>query len=210
MSRILFLLFFLPFMAHALLPVDQGLKLGDPAPETLGSANGKRIELADYRGKVVVVSFWASWCAPCREEFPVLEKIQRKLPEQLQVFVVSYRESRRQFHKLRKAFGKDLALTMVHDRSGALARKFGVKAIPNLFIFSREGKLVAHEIGYGEGEIDTLLDTINCALAGKKTSCQQDLPPCVEKEVDGKKIMGAPEGHQRCWSKIKPGDAAKK
>ena len=210
MLRTLFFLCLLWVSASQAVPVNHGLKLGDPTPETLGKVDGRQIQLADYRGKVVVVSFWASWCGPCRKEFPLLEKIQRKLPEQLKVFVVSYRESRRQFHRLRKSFGEDLAVTMVHDRSGALARKFGVKAIPNLFVFSREGRLVAHEIGYGEGDIDGLLDTLNCALAGKREHCQQELPPCVEKMVDGKKTMGAPEGHRRCWSKVPPKAAQQK
>ncbi len=199
MLRTLFILCLLWVSAGQAVPVNHGLKLGDPAPETLGKADGQRIRLEDYRGKVVVVSFWASWCPPCREEFPVLEKIQRKLPEQLKVFVVSYHEDRRQFRKLRKAFGDDLALTMVHDRNGALARKFGVNSIPNLFVFSREGKLVAHELGYGEAAVDGLLDVLNCALEGKRDNCQQKMAACVETLVDGEKKMRPPEGYSRCY-----------
>src|SRR5579862_2156076 len=54
------------------------LKVGDVPPDKFGkSASGERIHLADYRGKVVVISFWASWCPPCRKELPIMINLQR-------------------------------------------------------------------------------------------------------------------------------------
>src|SRR5579859_4935877 len=65
----------LAFPAYAKHP----LQVGDVPPESLGraSSGGGNVRLSDYRGKIVIISFWASWCSPCRKELPVLASIQK-------------------------------------------------------------------------------------------------------------------------------------
>lgn len=68
--------------------------------------NGDVIELSAYQNKVVIVTFWATWCGPCMRELPVLSGVQKKLgTDKLQVIAVTYKESR----KLYKAIAKELA-----------------------------------------------------------------------------------------------------
>ena len=65
----------LAFPAYAKHP----LQVGDVPPDNLGRAStGGKVKLGDYRGKIVIISFWASWCPPCRKELPVLAAIQKK------------------------------------------------------------------------------------------------------------------------------------
>ena len=72
----------------------QALTVGDYPPEDLGrDASGNRIHLSDYRGKIVIVSFWASWCGPCRKEIPVLAQIQKLGTRgKIAVFAVNWQE----------------------------------------------------------------------------------------------------------------------
>src|SRR5262249_28012720 len=81
------------------------LKVGDAAPDYLGrDGSGKQVHLSDYRGKLVIVTFWASWCTPCRKELPVLATIQKEAThDRLQVFAVNWQENRDQFLQIKRA-----------------------------------------------------------------------------------------------------------
>lgn len=141
------------------------LKLGDIPPAYLGKTNGKvKINLNDYKGKVVVVTFWASWCKPCLQELPILDRIQKKLGDNIKIFAVNFKQDRKLYRKIRHKL-KDISLTMLHDPMGFIGKKFGVKSIPNLFILSKEGKIAYHSIGYGEKTLDKILFHLNKELA---------------------------------------------
>jgi thiol-disulfide isomerase/thioredoxin len=138
------------------------LQVGDMPPDHLGRAStGGKVELSDYRGKIVIVSFWASWCSPCRKELPVLAAIQKKATrDKIVVFAVNWRESRDQYRAIVKAF-KDVDLTLVSDEDGYFGGEYGVKAIPHMIIIGRDGRIAAVHVGYGESEIPTLVKEIN-------------------------------------------------
>jgi peroxiredoxin len=151
------------------------LKVGDMVPDDLGrDASGNRVHLSDYRGKLVIVSFWASWCGPCRKELPVLATIQKKgTRDKIAIFAVNWQESADQFRQIRRAF-KDIDLTLVSDASGRFGRQYGVSGIPHMVVIGRDGRIAAVHVGYGEGEIPILVDEIN-ALWNKPPD-----PECVE------------------------------
>lgn len=135
--------------------------VGDTPHDLLGKANGKEIKISDYRGKVVIVSFWATWCGPCMKELPVLSGIQKSAtPEQLQVIAVNYKESRQQFRRIVKALD-GTQMQMVSDAKGKIGNKFGVEGIPHMVIIGRDGKVAAVHIGYGEGMLPALIEEIN-------------------------------------------------
>jgi thiol-disulfide isomerase/thioredoxin len=103
------------------------MKVGDMVPDDLGrDAAGNRVHLSDYRGKLVIVSFWPSWCGPCRKELPVLAAIQKKgTRDKIAIFAVNWREGADQFRQIRRAL-KDFDLTLVSDESGRFGRQYGV------------------------------------------------------------------------------------
>ncbi len=114
-----------------------------PAPqEPALRGDGSEVALADFRGRVVLLNFWATWCAPCVREMPSLDRLQAALgPEGLDVVAVS--EDRKQ--ALAEAFLAEheldnLALYM--DRRGAVARAFGLRGLPTTYLIDREGRLV--------------------------------------------------------------------
>lgn len=138
---------------------------GDEAPAPLGlSRDGERLEASAYRGKILVVTFWASWCAPCRAELPVLEGLQIAMgKERVQVVAINI-EDRDQFRRISRnmpAFN----LQMAHDIGRRAHDAYGVKAIPHLLIIGRDGKIVRKYIGYNEDSIVHILEDIKKALA---------------------------------------------
>ena len=138
------------------------LKVGDMVPDDLGrDAAGNRIHLSDYRGKLVIVSFWASWCGPCRKELPVLAAIQKTgTRDKIAIFAVNWRESSDQFRQIRRTL-KNFDLTLVSDESGRFGRQYAVDGIPHMVVIGRDGRIAAVHVGYGESEIPVLVDEIN-------------------------------------------------
>lgn len=136
---------------------------GDIAPVQLGrTLDGDPVSLADYPGKVVVVSFWATWCPYCLKELPILENIQNAAKGAAQVVAVNT-EERDVFRKVVRAL-KDLKLQLSRDVDGKAAAAYGVNGIPHLVIIGRDGRIVKVYRGYGEESLDGIVADLNKAL----------------------------------------------
>ncbi len=142
------------------------LAIGDIPPNYLGiDSDGNKVDLEDHKGKVIIISFWASWCGPCIKELPVLEKIQQKVgTDKIKVIAVNFKESKAQYRAIKEHLSS-LQLTLTHDKRGSIGNKYGVEAIPNLFIIGKDGKLVFHNVGYGKSSIDKIIDVLNKQFA---------------------------------------------
>jgi peroxiredoxin len=119
---------------------------GKPAPDfTLADTSGKPVALSSFKGKYVLVDFWASWCGPCRHENPAVVKAYHKYhPKGFTVLGVSLDEKK---DKWEEAIGKDhLNWTQVSDLKGwqtSVAGLYGIKGIPMNFLLDKEGKIIA-------------------------------------------------------------------
>jgi cytochrome c biogenesis protein CcmG/thiol:disulfide interchange protein DsbE len=126
-----------------------GAEVGSPAPDfQLPALDGHGDErLADYRGRPVIVNFWASWCNPCRKEFPLLKQALRDHRAQhLAVIGVTYQDipsDSRAFVKQKQA-----AWPQSIDDSGTVASAFGVRAIPQSFFVRADGTIAARVFGF--------------------------------------------------------------
>lgn len=142
------------------------LKVGDLPPDRIGrAASGEKIHLPDFRGRVVVISFWASWCPPCRQELPVMMKLQRAVPrDKLVVLSINWQQPAAQFRVLRDKL-KDYGLTLVSDEYGSIGRAYGVTAIPHMVIVGKDGRIASIHIGYDESQLPAFVDEINAQLA---------------------------------------------
>lgn len=142
-----------------------------PADDLGKDIQGNKVLLSDYHGKVVILSFWASWCEPCRKELPVLAGVVKQVgPDQLQVIAVNHRDDLQPFRYVVSVL-KDYPIKfMKHDPYAKVAKKFGVQGIPRMIIVGRDGKIAADHIGYGEGMIPVLVDELNKLLAEKSSA----------------------------------------
>ncbi|WP_051670004.1 TlpA disulfide reductase family protein [Bryobacter aggregatus] len=111
---------------------------------TLTDQSGKSWTMADLRGKVVLLNFWATWCPPCRKEMPDLDWLQKKYASKgLVILAISDEEEA----KIRSYLSdKNFKFPILRDAGKAVSTYMGIEAIPKSFFYNREGKLVAHAI----------------------------------------------------------------
>lgn len=120
------------------------------------------LSLAELRGKVVLVNFWASWCLECRPEMPVLERLHRELASRgLAIIGINARESKEAVGR----FAKELSLTfrLVLDPDGKITALYGVIGLPTTFLVGRDGRGVALAIGpreWGSAPARALLEAL--------------------------------------------------
>ena len=113
---------------------------------TLGLASGGSFRLGDHRGKTVLINFWATWCPPCREEMPALERLYRQHKEQGLVLVaVSIDADSAVVPPYVKA--SKLTFPIALDPKAEVANKYGVRALPSSFVVDGQGTMTALALG---------------------------------------------------------------
>jgi len=117
------------------------------APDfTLEDLSRKSVSLRNVRGKVVFLNFWATWCVPCREEMPAMERLHRELKgEGLEVIAVNYRETEKEIAPFLKELG--LTFTALLDPDGRVSEEYGVWSLPLSYFVNRKGEFVGKAIG---------------------------------------------------------------
>jgi peroxiredoxin len=121
--------------------------VGKPAPDfTLGvlaaNSEGNRIQLSDYRDQVVVLDFWASWCAPCRAQAPIIDRVSRQFESRgVRVIGVNTGDAPQAAIEFMSAAG--LSYPSVIDTTGAVARAFGAHQLPTLVLIDKMGQIVS-------------------------------------------------------------------
>ena len=127
--------------------------VGAPAPGfTLGGPNRKPVSLASQRGKVVLVSFWASWCTPCLREMPFLQQLQTDLgPRGLQVLAVNVESPAELGQRMEVIRERHPRLPLFGGGQGA-ANRYGVQTLPHLVLVDKQGRVAHVQIGAGNEE----------------------------------------------------------
>jgi thiol-disulfide isomerase/thioredoxin len=168
LRRLFCLLALLPLYAWAGSVLDPGDKMLNALGKE--SRSGEKIRVDAHRGKVMVVSFWASWCGPCMQELPVLEGLQKQVStRRLRVVAINYQESVGLYAQhLKKMQGMQMSL--VHDADGSLAEALGVESLPHMFIIDHEGRVAHVHQGYSREQLPGLVREINTLLKAQSSA----------------------------------------
>ena len=113
---------------------------------TLRTLEGERVSLKDYRGKVILLNFWATWCGPCRMEMPSMEKLWQDFKEEdFVILAIDIQEE----GKLVSSFMKErnLSFPVSLDAKGNVARSYGVRGIPTTFFLNPKGETIGKAVG---------------------------------------------------------------
>jgi peroxiredoxin len=135
-----------------------------PAPAfTLGSRSGQDVSLAQYKGQVVMINFWASWCGPCRQEMPLLESIYKKYNKMgFTMLGVNVEPDSNAANEWLKA--TPVSFPILYDRDSKVSKLYDVAGMPSTVIIDRSGKLRVLHRGYKPGDENEYLDSIRSLI----------------------------------------------
>lgn len=120
---------------------------GGAAPDLVArTLDGREWKLSDYRGRTVVVNFWATWCVPCVVEMPSLQRLRDRLaPAGVEVVAVNFQENTTRIESFMKQNG--IALPAVRDHDGSLRRAWKVNVFPTSFVIAPDQRIALFAVG---------------------------------------------------------------
>ena len=132
---------------------------------TLLDMDEESYTLSSYRGKVVMINFWATWCPPCRREMPSLERLYSKLKDQgFMVIAVNQFEDPDLVFEFTGRLSLEPTFPILFDRDSRVAEQFGVKGLPTTYLLDKEGRIRYRAIGGREFDHSEIEDMIKDLL----------------------------------------------
>ena len=149
------------WLALGLSPVAMGAaNPGAPAPDfTLAARDGGKVSLADLKGQVVMINFWATWCGPCRQEMPLLAQLQTKY-EPLGFTMLGVNVEPDSAAAVAWLKGTPVTFPILFDTDSAVAGRFGVEGMPSTVFVDRKGQVRYVHRGYKPGDEAKYADMI--------------------------------------------------
>lgn len=151
-------------LAPALAVCAPSLQTGAPAPGfELNSNSGKPVSLADLRGQIVLVNFWASWCGPCRQEMPILEQLNHQYRNKGVALVgINVEPDTAAATDWLKA--TPVTFPILYDVDSKVSKLYEVQGMPNTVILDRKGVVRYIHRGYSPGAENEYLDQIRALI----------------------------------------------
>ncbi|WP_235832621.1 TlpA family protein disulfide reductase [Acetivibrio mesophilus] len=133
------------------------------APDfTLTDLDGNTVKLSDYKGKIVFLNFWASWCGPCTSEMPEFEQVHKEFlkGDDAVILAVNLTDGFRETEEKARKFIDDNGYTMkvLLDTTGSVAQNYNIYSIPTTYVINRDGSIVTYMEGARRGKV--LLDIL--------------------------------------------------
>lgn len=121
------------------------------------------LQLSDFKGSVVYLDFWASWCQPCKKSFPWMNEIQHKYADDgLKILAVNLDKDRELADKFLKHMQADFDIAF--DENGATASTYKLRGMPSSYIITRDGQVYASHIGFRDEDKEKLEEAIRSLL----------------------------------------------
>jgi len=132
----------------------------------LASLAGGTVKLSDYRGRVLFLNFWATWCPPCRGEMPSMERLHRLLGGRgLEIVAVDLQEPKDTVQKF--VTDNSITFTVLLDTRGAVGGAWGAQSIPTTYLIDRKGRILARSVGGREWDSSDMVALFEAILAAE-------------------------------------------
>lgn len=142
-------------------PASSGVDARDfmlPAMEA-----GQEMSLADFRGKVIYLDFWASWCGPCRKSLPLYEEMKKEFPpERFEIIAINLDEER--YDAVRFLEKHPVSYTILLDPAGTTASQWQIQAMPSSFLLDVDGQIIKAWAGFTSSHLEDIQNEIRSSL----------------------------------------------
>ena len=140
-----------------------------PAPSlSLPAVDGGEIDIEALQGRVVLVNFWATWCAPCREEMPSLQRLWERLAgDDFEVLAVDVGESRGAVRRFLDTLDTPLEFPLLLDEDNAVTQLWPVIGLPTTYVVSRDGRLRYQALGERDWSSEAMRERLEAIIDGK-------------------------------------------
>jgi len=131
-----------------------------PAPEfSLVDLEGRIHRLRDYRGRVLIVNFWATWCPPCRKEMPSLDRARERLRDAgVEILAINVGEDEETVFTFTGSY--PVRFPLLFDADGKVTERWPVMGLPTTFVVGPEGRLIYRAVGAREWDSPKLMDAV--------------------------------------------------
>jgi len=149
--------------SNTLGPVFQKLVSPTKVPDiVLNSSLDKIIKLSDYKGKIVILNFWATWCPPCKKEMPSLQRFSQMTKDKnIVVLAVAVGQDEDDVFPFINTLKTSPTFPILYDKTSITARNWGITAMPTTLIINKEGYLTHFALGAREFDSEALIDAIS-------------------------------------------------
>jgi len=160
---LLFACFFLTGIVHANGSLDPYPDAGTAPEFALVDLDDKRHRLSEYRGKVVLVNFWASWCVPCLREMPGMQRMADSLRDRpFEILAINVAEQQHRAQEFLNSMG--ISFTVLLDSDGSTLKAWQGRGLPTSFLIDAEGRIRYRVVGPIDWDSDEVLATIDKLL----------------------------------------------
>ena len=172
-------------------PSAQGIPVGTAAPAfALKDLDGKEVSLTDYRGKVVLIDFWATWCPPCLEELPHIQRIHAAYRDSgLVVLAISTDRDKDAVRPFVEKYGYTFPVLFADEKVQAA---YGVRSIPTVYLIDQQGKVRFHHVGYSPGSEKTLERQVERLLKNEIDTTAENAQSAVPIVPSGERVSADP------------------
>ncbi len=143
----------------------QAVGIGEAAPDfTLESLDGPNLRLQERQGEVVLINFWASWCGPCRQELPILDRLHQRYQDAgFSVFGVNVEGKRKPAEKIAKK--SKVTFPLLIDAGQKVSENYELEAMPTTVVVDRNGKIRYIHRGYKSGDEAKYIEVVKQLIA---------------------------------------------